>query len=148
MGQLTAYDQIWRVTDGAVRDALRKHPDYLTPKGRKSARRSIVKRVAGTILSFAVQAAARQPQLADMGAHSTNPSDRQAAGVAPAAGDEVCMASSLHSYAHVNEVAYQAIRRALFGVTRREVRRDANRFKLAREATTASLRSRSVGVGR
>jgi len=59
-----AYAQLWRVADGAVRDALRKHPDYLTPKGQRSARRSIVKRVTGTVLGFALQEAKRQRELA------------------------------------------------------------------------------------
>lgn len=44
------YRRIWRLVDGAVRDAFRSHPDYL-PEGRslKDVRSSIVKRVVGTI---------------------------------------------------------------------------------------------------
>ena len=56
---MTPYQQLWSVVDGAVVDALKNHPDYLTPKGRKSARTSVVKRVTGTVLSFAVQSTAR-----------------------------------------------------------------------------------------
>lgn len=52
-----AYSQLWGIVDGAVSDALNSHGDYLTPKGRKSARVSIVKRVTGTVLGFAEQSA-------------------------------------------------------------------------------------------
>jgi hypothetical protein len=143
MGETTAYDQLYRITSGAVRDAFRKHPDYLTPKGRRSATKSVVKRVTGTILGFAVQAATRQPRLAEQDARHLV-GDRQASGAdrTPDAGDGVRTTSSpLHSHAHVSERCYQAIRRALFPVGRREVRKDAKRFKLAHEATTASLRA-------
>lgn len=54
---MTPYQQLWGVVDGAVVDAFKNHPDYLTPKGQRSARTSVVKRVTGTVLSFAVQAA-------------------------------------------------------------------------------------------
>jgi hypothetical protein len=49
------YSRIWRVVDGAVRDALQNHPDYLSQKGARfsACRQSIVKRVTGAILSFA-----------------------------------------------------------------------------------------------
>jgi hypothetical protein len=49
--------QIWRVVDGAVRDAFDHHPDYLTTKGSRAAcaRRSINKRVTGAILSYLEQ---------------------------------------------------------------------------------------------
>lgn len=53
----TAYAELWGVVDGAVVDAFKNHPDYLTPKGQKSARTSVVKRVCGTVLSFAEQSA-------------------------------------------------------------------------------------------
>lgn len=52
-----AYAELWGVVDGAVSDALNTHPDYLTPKGQRSARASITKRVTGTVMGFAVQAA-------------------------------------------------------------------------------------------
>lgn len=52
-----AYAELWGVVDGAVADAFNNHPDYLTPKGQRSARTSVVKRVTGTVLGFAVQAA-------------------------------------------------------------------------------------------
>lgn len=54
-----AYAELWGVVDGAVVDAFKNHPDYLTVKGRASARKSVVKRVTGTVLSFAAQYAAR-----------------------------------------------------------------------------------------
>ncbi len=49
--------QIWRVIDGAIRDAFTHHPDYLTEKGTKwaTARRSIAKRVTGSVLSYLEQ---------------------------------------------------------------------------------------------
>lgn len=58
-----AYAELWGVVDGAVADAFNTHPDYLTPKGQRSARTSVVKRVTGTVMGFAVQAAKgrRQP---------------------------------------------------------------------------------------
>lgn len=49
--------QIWRVVDGAIRDAFIHHPDYLTERGSRynTARRSIAKRVTGTLLSYLEQ---------------------------------------------------------------------------------------------
>ncbi len=86
MGQTDrAYQQLWRVVDGAVRDAFRKHGDYLTPKGRHSAKRSVVKRVTGTVLSFALQEAKRQRELAVTDAPPIT-GEHQAAGTPPAAG--------------------------------------------------------------
>lgn len=52
-----AYRQLWRIVDGAVADALRHHEDYLTQKGKRSARRSITKRVTGAVLGYAEQSA-------------------------------------------------------------------------------------------
>lgn len=47
------YRTIWRLADGAVLDAFRAHPEYLTDKGRtKNSRASIVKRVTGTVVGF------------------------------------------------------------------------------------------------
>lgn len=49
--------KMWRVVDGAIRDAFRHHPDYLTTKGSKgsAARRSVAKRVTGAVLSYLEQ---------------------------------------------------------------------------------------------
>lgn len=47
-----------------MNDAFHKHDDYLTRKGHRSAKRSIVKRVTGTVLGFALQEAKRQRELA------------------------------------------------------------------------------------
>ena len=49
--------QVWRVVDGAIRDAFIHHPDYLTMNGTRynSARRSIAKRVTGALLSYLEQ---------------------------------------------------------------------------------------------
>jgi len=135
-----AYQQLWRVVDGAVRDAFRKHGDYLTPKGRHSAKRSVVKRVTGTVLSFALNEAKRQRELAVTDARVL-PGEHQAAGVTPAA-EPGQLSPATHSYAHVNEACYQAIRRALFPVRRtRAIRRDAQAYKNAKAATTAMLES-------
>lgn len=46
------YYKIWRIVDGAVKDALYNHPDYLTAKGKVSARESIVKRATGAVKGF------------------------------------------------------------------------------------------------
>lgn len=45
----------------------------------------------------------------------------------------------LPSFNHVNELGYQAVRRALFPTGRRAIRCDANAFKWAKAKTTASL---------
>ena len=55
MKNARAYRQLWRVVDGAVRDALESHPDYLTKKGRASARVSVTKRVTGAIMGYVEQ---------------------------------------------------------------------------------------------
>lgn len=49
--------QVWRVVDGAIRDAFSNHPDYLTTKGSRAAcaRRSVAKRVTGALLSYLEQ---------------------------------------------------------------------------------------------
>jgi hypothetical protein len=49
------YRQIWRIVDGAVFDALYTHQEYLTEKGRQSARSSIVKRVTGSVVGYVEQ---------------------------------------------------------------------------------------------
>jgi hypothetical protein len=53
------YRRLWRIVDGAVMDAFKMHPDYLSDKGRRgrAARLSIVKRVTGAVASFAEQSA-------------------------------------------------------------------------------------------
>lgn len=131
MGQ-TAYRQLWKVVNGAVVDAFNRHPNYLTRSGRKYAATSIVKRVTGTVLSFAVEQTARSRVKAAETATGE-------ASVSVPAGDGVSVIRT-HSYAHVNERCYQAIRRALFPVGRREVRKDARRFKSALKDTTKRLR--------
>lgn len=57
-----AYRQMWRIVDGAVTDALTHHPDYLTAKGTRAARISVVKRVTGAVLSFAEASAKGRPR--------------------------------------------------------------------------------------
>jgi hypothetical protein len=133
MGQTGAHRQLWRVVSGAVTDAFNRHPDYLTRSGRKYAVTSIVKRVTGTVLSFAVEQTERSRQRAaakDAGELSVS---------APEA-DGTRYVIRLHSYAHVNERCYQAIRHELFPVGHREVRKDAKRFKDQLKATSKALR--------
>ena|SRR6185503_8649099 len=69
----TPYSQLWGIVDGAVTDAFNRHPDYLTPKGRRSAKTSVVKRVTGTVLSFAEESAKSLRERADKEAGATTP---------------------------------------------------------------------------
>lgn len=57
--------QMWRVIDGAIRDAFHHHPDYLTTKGAKgaAARRSVAKRVTGAILSYLAESILQKRKL-------------------------------------------------------------------------------------
>lgn len=68
-----AYAKMWGIVDGGVADALKKHPDYLTPKGQRSARTSIVKRVTGTVIGFAEQSARSRLAAADTALVNTTP---------------------------------------------------------------------------
>lgn len=81
----SAYAELWGVVDGAVVDAFKSHPDYLTPKGRKSARTSVVKRVCGTVLSFAEQSARGRPY---------HPAETSAGGVSSQTVGEVRLGAS------------------------------------------------------
>lgn len=47
--------RLWVLVEGAVVDAFRCHPDYLTTKGEKAAVESITKRVVGQIVGHAKQ---------------------------------------------------------------------------------------------
>lgn len=49
--------QLWRLVDGAVRDAFACHPEYLTPLGQIKAVQAINKRVTGALHGYAAQAA-------------------------------------------------------------------------------------------
>lgn len=49
------YVQLWKIIDGAVFDALKMHPEYLTDRGHRNARLSIVKRVTGAVLGYATE---------------------------------------------------------------------------------------------
>jgi hypothetical protein len=48
-----AYRSLWRVVDGAVRDCLNQHPEYLTDRGRRAMQASMTKRIAGAVFGFA-----------------------------------------------------------------------------------------------
>lgn len=55
-----AYAKMWRVVDGAVRDAFASHPDYLAKLEReRTVRNSINKRVVGALWGFASEARGR-----------------------------------------------------------------------------------------
>lgn len=49
--------QLWRIVEGAVRDAFNCHPDYLTKRGEQAAnaRRSVTKRVVRSLSGFVEQ---------------------------------------------------------------------------------------------
>ena len=47
------YRRMWRIVDGAVRDAFSMHPGYLATKSERAARTSVVKRVVGAVISSA-----------------------------------------------------------------------------------------------
>lgn len=55
------HQRLWRMVEGAVVDALSSHPDYLTPKGERSAVESITKRVVGQLVGYAGEARKRGP---------------------------------------------------------------------------------------
>lgn len=46
------YSKLWRIVDGAVYDAVTKHPDYFTEKGHQCVVSSITKRVVGQIVGY------------------------------------------------------------------------------------------------
>jgi hypothetical protein len=54
------YHQVWRLVDGAVRQAFRDHPEYLADgKRERTVRNSINKRVVGALIGFVGTAARR-----------------------------------------------------------------------------------------
>lgn len=48
------YWRVFRIVEGAVRDAFINHPEYLTEKGRRNAVLSITKRATGSILGWSI----------------------------------------------------------------------------------------------
>lgn len=54
------YLRLWRIVDGAVRDAFANHPDYLA-RPEVLVRRSVVKRVTGQLYGFAGKPARGRP---------------------------------------------------------------------------------------
>ena len=51
------YRRLWRIVDGAVRDCLKMHPDYIDPVKIRRVRESIAKRVTGAVLAYEAEAA-------------------------------------------------------------------------------------------
>ena len=55
-----AYRQLWRVVDGAVRDAMTSHPKWLaSEEAGTKLRNSIVKRAVGAIMGYVGEATVR-----------------------------------------------------------------------------------------
>lgn len=79
----SAYHNLWAVVDGAVRDAFHNHPEYLTDKGRQSARMSVVKRVTGSVISFAKAKGRRKAVDRDRGSGVSLPPSLNVEGEAP-----------------------------------------------------------------
>lgn len=81
------HHRLWRLVEGAVVDALQAHPDYLTPKGGRSAVESITKRVVGQLVGHATEARKRGPLGASRAVPVASPDEGSAsppAGVAKA----------------------------------------------------------------
>ena len=49
------HQRLWALVEGAVIDAFRSHPDYLTDRGAQLAAGSITKRVVGQLVGHAQQ---------------------------------------------------------------------------------------------
>jgi len=58
------YEKLWRVVEGAVVDALKAHPEYITKRGRRSMVTSVTKRVVGALASDAADSSARRSPVA------------------------------------------------------------------------------------
>lgn len=104
----SAHAKLWGVVEGAVNDAFHKHDDYLTPKGRRSAKVSIIKRVTGTVLGFALQEAQRRQQPAAQPAMVAGP-EREASGetTTSGAGDGVSTRHPLDPHCRIGKVRWK-----------------------------------------
>lgn len=49
------HQRLWALVEGAVIDAIRSHPDYLTDRGAQLAAGSVTKRVVGQLVGHAQQ---------------------------------------------------------------------------------------------
>jgi hypothetical protein len=49
----SAYHTVFRIVDGAVKDAFNNHPEYVRPEIERVVRMSITKRVTGSIIKYA-----------------------------------------------------------------------------------------------
>lgn len=49
------HQRLWRLVEGAVVDAFRSHPDYLTERGERAAVESVTKRVVGQLVGHATE---------------------------------------------------------------------------------------------
>lgn len=158
-----AYGQLWPIVDGAVADALKSHPDYLTAKGQRSARTSIVKRVTGTVIGFAEQSAKgrvapaeREDGPVSVAPHASGPVKAEAgAGAAYAPAHPHCRIGKVTMKAQAAQVAKleselfdeRAMRLGLESIIerlrrpRRETRKDAGVVASAKRAKTAQLKA-------
>jgi hypothetical protein len=137
----SAHQQLWGVVEGAVNDAFNRHPDYLTRKGRSSARVSIVKRVTGTVLSFALQEAKRQRELAASPV-AVDEQVQEASGKAMsgAGAGELSVSPSDAFKVRIVNVVWKRPR------LRREPRKDKRSIQIALERTTRQL-AKEMGRG-
>lgn len=78
------HQRLWALVEGAVVDAFRSHPDYLTARGAQLAVGSITKRVVGQLVGHAQQTLAGgrlggcQPEGVEKGAAGSFPILREA----------------------------------------------------------------------
>lgn len=159
-----AHRQLTRVVSGAVDDAFNNHPDYLTPRGKRSAKGSIVKRVTGTVLSFAVQAAkgrishpaVQEPALYQESAQvvvgATSAAGAGAVFVSPTPHCRIGKVTFKPSAEIVDQLLTQAVeiaalREAIRHRPRRERRKDAHSIIAARQEMTERL-ARITGISR
>jgi hypothetical protein len=57
---VSRYSQVTRIVDGAISDAMRSHPDYFVREKIGDARRSIVKRVTGSLIGYLAESTAKR----------------------------------------------------------------------------------------
>lgn len=142
-----AYGRLWGMVDGSVKDAFKKHPDYLTPKGLRSARTSIVKRVTGTVIGFAEQSAkSRVAAEMEARAHIPEPQADGDASAPEAGGGASPVAPTFRvRIGKVTPKARQPVPLRHVVATRQESRAQQRKYRetheqLRREVTEAKLR--------
>jgi hypothetical protein len=103
------YRGIWRVVMGAVTDAFKSHPEYLTPAGSRSAHFSVAKRVTGSVVSFLDEREGRAATAdkggagvhpAASGGGTTRPPKDGLLGAAPGSGDATSLPTIFTAIPH------------------------------------------------